>query len=71
MKKLNSTRDKYLAQKSAQEDAAAKLAAAKAAGDEADIEYWQKQYDEITKAVEESHEAMLASWVEVLEAAEQ
>ena len=69
MEKLNATNDKYLAQQEAQKDAAAKLAAARKSGNQADIEYWEKQYEEITKAVEESHDAMLGSWEEVLQAA--
>ena len=69
LQKLNATRDKYLAQKSVQDDVASKLAEAQKSGNEADIKYWQEQYDEITKTVEESHDEMLASWEETLEAA--
>ena len=69
MEKLNATNDKYLAQQEAQKDAAEKLANARRSGNQADIDYWEKQYEEITKAVEESHDAMLGSWEEVLQAA--
>jgi hypothetical protein len=64
MTKLNSSYDKYLANVAAQQDALAHL---NAATTEEDREYWQKQYDEITKAVETSHNEVLASWEQVLQ----
>ena len=69
LQKLNASRDKYLAYQSTQSDVKSKLDDAIASGNEADIKYWQEQYDEITKAVEESHDEMLASWEETLQAA--
>ena len=69
LQKLNASRDKYLANQSVQSDVKDQLDAAIASGNEKDIKYWQEQYDEITKAVEESHNEMLASWEETLEAA--
>ena len=69
MEKLNASRDKYLSQQSAQADAKANLDAAIASGNQKDIDYWQKQYDDITMTVEESHNEMLASWENVLQAA--
>jgi hypothetical protein len=52
-----------------QKDVEASLNEAKRTGNEDEIKYWQEQYDEITKAVEESHNAVLGSWEEVLQAA--
>ena len=69
MEKLNASRDKYLAQQSAQANAKTNLDAAIASKNQKDIDYWQKQYDDITMTVEESHNEMLASWEETLEAA--
>ena len=69
MKKLNSTNDKYLAQQKTQADVKSNLEEALKSGNQADIDYWKKQYDEITKMVEESHNEMLGSWEEVLQAA--
>ena len=69
MKKLNSTNDKYLAQQKTQTDVKSNLEKALKSKNQADIDYWKKQYDEITKMVEESHDEMLGSWEEVLQAA--
>lgn len=69
LQKLNASRDKYLANQSVQSDVKDQLDAAIASGNEKDIKYWQEQYDKITKVVEESHDEMLASWEETLEAA--
>ena len=69
MDKLGASNDKYLANVAIQNDIKAQLDAARLSGNQADIDYWTKQYEEITKIVEQAHNDMLASWVEVLEAA--
>ena len=69
MQKLIATQDKYTWQLETQKDVEASLNEAKRTGNEDEIKYWQEQYDEITKAVEESHNAVLGSWEEVLQAA--
>lgn len=69
MEKLNASYDKYQANLKAQQDVKAKLDLATTSGSDEDKEYWQKQYDEITKAVEQSHDEVLASWEDALQAA--
>ena len=69
MQELNAVYDKYQANLDAQKNVKEKLDLAISSGDAEDIEYWQKQYDEITKTVEKNAEEVAATWQDALQAA--
>lgn len=69
MQELNAVYDKYQANLDAQKNVKEKLDLAISSGDAEDIEYWKKQYDEITKTVEKNAEEVAATWQDALQAA--